>query len=176
MLQGTAGRAAELKSQGALEASRDPNSSVDAKAAEETIKNQAKAAGAPTFEFDPDATPEQKKEQLKAVGAHFGFALDITGANEVRSKHQSRDRTGSTKLRLSSPTKTMARLQATISLLRAKQARSLSPAHQPVQRTVASRKMRTTYIPRQDGHLGLVILAMTMKALCLITRTFLRAS
>lgn len=67
MLSGTAGRAAELKSQGALEASRDPNSSVDAAAAESTVINQAKAAGAPTFEFDPDASPEEKKAQMKAV-------------------------------------------------------------------------------------------------------------
>ena len=66
MLQGTAGRDAELKAQGALEAAGNPNSSVDAAAAEETLKNQAKAAGAPTFEFDPDATPEQKKAQMKA--------------------------------------------------------------------------------------------------------------
>ena len=66
MLQGTAGRDAELKAQGALEAAADPNSSVDANAAEQTLYNQAKAAGAPTFEFDPDATPEQKKAQMKA--------------------------------------------------------------------------------------------------------------
>ena len=67
MLQGTAGRVAELKTQGALEASRDPNSNVDAREAEETMMNQAKAAGAPSYEFDPDATPEQKKAQMKAV-------------------------------------------------------------------------------------------------------------
>lgn len=67
MLQGTAGRVAELKTQGALEASRDPNSGVDARAAEDTMMNEAKAAGAASFEFDPDATPEQKKAQMKAV-------------------------------------------------------------------------------------------------------------
>ena len=67
MLEGTAGRAHELKAQGALEAARDPNSSVDAKAAEETIMQQAHAAGAPTFAFDPDASPEEKKAQMKAV-------------------------------------------------------------------------------------------------------------
>lgn len=73
MLQGTAGRAAELKSQGALEASRDPNSGVDAQTAEDTVMNQAKAAGAPTFEFDADATPEQKKAQMKAVREYSGW-------------------------------------------------------------------------------------------------------
>ena len=66
-LEGTAGREHELKAQGALEAAADPNSSVDAQAAEETVMNQAKAAGAPTFEFDPNASPEEKKAQMKAV-------------------------------------------------------------------------------------------------------------
>lgn len=66
MLQGTAGRDAELKAQGALDAAADPNSSVTAGAAEETLKNQAQAAGAPTFQFDPDASPEEKKAQMKA--------------------------------------------------------------------------------------------------------------
>ena len=63
----TSDYSAELKAQGALEASRDPNSSVDAKAAERAVMDQAKAAGAPTFEFDPNASPEEKKAQMKAV-------------------------------------------------------------------------------------------------------------
>lgn len=63
----TSDYSAELKAQGALEASRDPNSSVDAAAAEQKVMEQAKAAGAPTFEFDPDASPEEKKAQMKAV-------------------------------------------------------------------------------------------------------------
>lgn len=67
MLEGTADKTAELKAQGAEEASRDPNSSVDAKAAEDAIKTQAEKAGAPAFEFDPDASPEEKKAQMKAV-------------------------------------------------------------------------------------------------------------
>ncbi|KAK3697004.1 Tricalbin-2 [Vermiconidia calcicola] len=66
MLDGTADKAAELKSQGALEASRDPNSNVDARAAEETMMREAKAAGAGAYEFDPNATPEQKKAQMRA--------------------------------------------------------------------------------------------------------------
>jgi hypothetical protein len=69
MLEGTSGRANELKAQGALEAAQDPKSSVDARAAEETIMNNAKAAGAPTFEFDPNASPEEKKAQMKAVSS-----------------------------------------------------------------------------------------------------------
>ena len=66
-IPGTDSRAAELKAQGALEASRDPNSSVTARDAEDAMMNQAKAGGAAAFEFDPDATPEQKKAQLQAV-------------------------------------------------------------------------------------------------------------
>ena len=59
--------AEELKTQGAIEAARDPKSSVTAQDAEDTMIRQAKAAGAPAFEFDPNATPEQKKAQMKAV-------------------------------------------------------------------------------------------------------------
>ncbi|KAK3070276.1 Tricalbin-2 [Teratosphaeriaceae sp. CCFEE 6253] len=66
MLEGTAGRASELKQQGALEAAADPNSSVTARQAEDTVLHEAKAAGAAAFEFDPDATPEQKQTQLRA--------------------------------------------------------------------------------------------------------------
>ncbi|KAK5165778.1 Tricalbin-2 [Saxophila tyrrhenica] len=58
--------AEELKTQGAIEASRDPNSSVDARAAEDMLMKQSQAAGAAAFEFDPDASPEQKKAQMKA--------------------------------------------------------------------------------------------------------------
>lgn len=67
MATSTSDHSAELKAQGALEASRDPNSSVDAQAAEQAVMNQAKAAGAPAFEFDPDASPEEKKAQMQAV-------------------------------------------------------------------------------------------------------------
>ena len=67
MLEGTASAAAELKSQGALEAARDPNSSVTEDQAERTVLNEARAAGAAAFEFDPDASPEEKRAQLKAV-------------------------------------------------------------------------------------------------------------
>ncbi len=59
--------AEELKTQGAIEAARDPHSSVDARAAEDTMMKESKAAGAAAFEFDPNATPEQKKAQMKAV-------------------------------------------------------------------------------------------------------------
>lgn len=68
MLEGTAGRASELKQQGALEASRDPNSNVDAAAAEDTMRQEAKAAGATAFSFDPDATAEEKAAQVGDSG------------------------------------------------------------------------------------------------------------
>lgn len=67
MLEGIAGRASELKVQGALEASRDPNSAVDAHQAEQKALHEAQAAGAAAYEFDPNATPEQKAAQLKSV-------------------------------------------------------------------------------------------------------------
>jgi hypothetical protein len=72
MLEGTAGRASELKQQGALEAAQDPSNPVTVEQAEKTVLQEARAAGAPTFEFNPDASPEEKKAQLKAVWLHMG--------------------------------------------------------------------------------------------------------
>ncbi|KAG8627318.1 hypothetical protein KVT40_004801 [Elsinoe batatas] len=67
MLEGVHGdRASELKQQGALEASRDPNSSVTAEAAEKKVLDEAKAAGASAFQFNPNATAEEKAQQAKA--------------------------------------------------------------------------------------------------------------
>ncbi|OCL02076.1 tricalbin [Glonium stellatum] len=58
--------ASELKQQGALEAAQDPNSSVTAEAAENTVLREAKAAGSAAYQFDPDASPEEKKAQLRS--------------------------------------------------------------------------------------------------------------
>lgn len=66
MLDGTAASAVELKQQGALDAARDPNSSVTAQDAETAMVNQAKAAGAAAFEFDPNATAAEKAAQARA--------------------------------------------------------------------------------------------------------------
>jgi hypothetical protein len=63
----TASREAELKSQGALEASRDPDSSVTAKEAEDTAVEEAKKSGSAAMQFDPDATPAQKAAQARSV-------------------------------------------------------------------------------------------------------------
>lgn len=65
MLEGTAGHAAELKQQGAVEASRDPHSSVDAEAAENSILKESRDAGAAAFSFDPNATGEEKAQQIQ---------------------------------------------------------------------------------------------------------------
>ncbi|KAH7355702.1 hypothetical protein BKA66DRAFT_613362 [Pyrenochaeta sp. MPI-SDFR-AT-0127] len=62
----TEARESELKQQGALEAARDPNSSVTAQAAEKTVVDEARAGGSAAFQFDPDATPEEKRAQARA--------------------------------------------------------------------------------------------------------------
>lgn len=57
----------ELKQQGAIEAARDPESSVTADDAQRKMLEESKAAGLTAFTFDPDASPEEKKAQAKAV-------------------------------------------------------------------------------------------------------------
>lgn len=63
----TAQEAGELKQQGALEASRDPESSVTADDAQKKLVEESKNAGVAAFTFDPDASPEEKRAQAKAV-------------------------------------------------------------------------------------------------------------
>lgn len=62
----TASRESELKQQGVLEAAQDPNNSITARQAEQSIVNQAQAAGSVAYQFDPDASPEQKRAQARA--------------------------------------------------------------------------------------------------------------
>jgi hypothetical protein len=57
----------ELKQQGAIEASRDPNSNVTAEDAERKIVEDSRQAGVTAFTFDPDASPEEKRTQARAV-------------------------------------------------------------------------------------------------------------
>ena len=57
----------ELKSQGAEEAARDPNSSVTADDAQRVMVDESKKAGAPALTFDPNATPAEKQAQARAV-------------------------------------------------------------------------------------------------------------
>ncbi|KAL2171133.1 hypothetical protein VTG60DRAFT_3648 [Thermothelomyces hinnuleus] len=61
----TTAAANELKQQGAIEASRDPNSNVTAEDAERKIVEDSMGAGVTAFTFDPDASPEEKKAQAR---------------------------------------------------------------------------------------------------------------
>ncbi|KAH0334436.1 tricalbin, partial [Aureobasidium melanogenum] len=56
----------ELKSQGAIEAARDPHSKVTAADAEQKILEESKKGGAAAFEFDVDASATEKARQVKA--------------------------------------------------------------------------------------------------------------
>jgi hypothetical protein len=64
----TNGLEGELKQQGAVEAARDPNSSVSAEDAQRKIVQESKKAGVEAFTFNPDASPEEKAAQARAVG------------------------------------------------------------------------------------------------------------
>lgn len=60
-------RAGELKSQGATEAARDPNSTVSAEDAEQVMTDESKKAGVAAYRFDPDASPKDKAAQVRSV-------------------------------------------------------------------------------------------------------------
>ncbi|KAK5145425.1 hypothetical protein LTR04_001303, partial [Oleoguttula sp. CCFEE 6159] len=68
MLSGLSDRVSELKSLGAENASRDPNSSVTADDAEQVVYDEAKKSGSAAYQFDPNATAEEKAAQARAVG------------------------------------------------------------------------------------------------------------
>ncbi|KAL2023456.1 hypothetical protein VTK56DRAFT_2452 [Thermocarpiscus australiensis] len=63
----TAQAANELKQQGALEASRDPESNVSADDTERKIVEDSRQAGVAAFTFDPNASPEEKAAQARAA-------------------------------------------------------------------------------------------------------------
>lgn len=63
----TASQSAELKTQGVVEASRDPNTNVTSEDAQKKMVEESKKAGVAAFTFDPDASPEEKAAQAKAV-------------------------------------------------------------------------------------------------------------
>ncbi|KAL2155163.1 hypothetical protein VTH82DRAFT_3839 [Thermothelomyces myriococcoides] len=85
----TTAAANELKQQGAIEASRDPNSNVTAEDAERKIVEDSRGAGVTAFTFDPDASPEEKKAQAREAipeGFHhkrkgIAIATDIDGGS-----------------------------------------------------------------------------------------------
>jgi hypothetical protein len=82
----TALAANELKQQGAIEASRDPNNNVTAEDAERKIVENSRQAGVTAFTFDPNSSVEEKKAQARAVcdssRSPSGFPLScVAGAN-----------------------------------------------------------------------------------------------
>jgi hypothetical protein len=96
----TESRASELKQQGALEAARDPNSSVTADQAGDMVLEEARRGGSAAYKFDPDATPEQKAAQAKAhvpAGFHHerkpnavALASDAVSCSETRCGRETR--------------------------------------------------------------------------------------
>jgi hypothetical protein len=70
-------QAAELKTQGVVEAAQDPNSSVTAADAEKKIVDESKKAGVAAFEFNPDASPEEKAAQARAVSSSLRQLMDM---------------------------------------------------------------------------------------------------
>ncbi|KAL8942831.1 MAG: hypothetical protein Q9216_001446 [Gyalolechia sp. 2 TL-2023] len=66
MLSHLHGRAGELKSQGAIEAARDPNSGATSQDAQHVMAAESKKAGVEAYEFDPNASPEAKAAQARS--------------------------------------------------------------------------------------------------------------
>lgn len=73
--------AAELKTEGAIEAAQNEESQATANAAQRELVEQSKNAGVAAFSFDPDASPEQKRAQAKAVGILSVLAVAIRASN-----------------------------------------------------------------------------------------------
>lgn len=57
----------ELKSQVAVEAAQDPNSSITADDAQNIILKESQKAGSTALHFDPNASPEEKAAQARSV-------------------------------------------------------------------------------------------------------------
>lgn len=71
MLSNVRAQANELKSQGAAEAARDPNSSVTVQDAERIMIEETKKTGGMGLHFNPDAPPEEKAAQARSVGPNI---------------------------------------------------------------------------------------------------------
>ena len=67
MMSNLTSRAAELKSQGAADAARNPDSKVTPEDAEDVMTEESKKAGVAAFQFDPNASPEEKAAQARSV-------------------------------------------------------------------------------------------------------------
>ena len=57
----------EVKTEAVINAAADPNSSVTAREAEQTIMDEAKKAGSTAYFFDPNSSPEDKAAAVHAV-------------------------------------------------------------------------------------------------------------
>lgn len=71
MISNLQAQAHELKSQGAAEAARDPNSSVTTQDAERVMIEETKKTGGVALHFNPDASPEEKAAQARSVGPSY---------------------------------------------------------------------------------------------------------
>lgn len=60
-------QAHELKQQSAIQAARDPNSTVTSEDAEKELVADTNRAGGAAYHFDANATPEAKAAQARAV-------------------------------------------------------------------------------------------------------------
>jgi len=69
----TVAQEAELKQQGAFEASRDPINPVLAEDAERKALVESRKAGVQAYIFDPDAPAEQKAAQARSVSPRAQF-------------------------------------------------------------------------------------------------------
>ena len=56
-----------MASQVGGEASRDPNTNVEAEDAEKKMVEETKKAGYQAYQFDPNATPEENAAQARSV-------------------------------------------------------------------------------------------------------------
>ena len=68
--------ATELKQQGAIEAARDPESSVTADDAKRKVVEESKKAGVAAFTFNPDASAEEKAAQVREVSTATTFCAN----------------------------------------------------------------------------------------------------
>jgi K+-transporting ATPase c subunit len=91
----------ELKQHDAVEAARDPNSSVSAEDAEQVILDESKKAGSAALQFDPNASPEEKAAQAASVSRML--SMPTSQANLVVSE-SNRTTSGSPKESVSSQT------------------------------------------------------------------------
>jgi hypothetical protein len=57
----------ELNHQGAVDAARDPQISIEVEDTERKLIQETKKAGLQAYQFDPNASPEAKAAQVRSV-------------------------------------------------------------------------------------------------------------